>query len=87
MSKKYLAMFAILMFLSTSCQTTPGNVSGKVRDASGNAVSNAKIEVDGKNINTTTDSSGNYSIDLAIGHYTLTCSKTSYQITSADIDI
>jgi iron complex outermembrane receptor protein len=79
--------FALMMltFQWTFAQTT-GTIKGNVKDVNGNPLSSASVTVEGQRAGTITDASGNYSIKIAPGSYTLVityvgASPMSYQVT------
>ncbi|VVB94423.1 Carboxypeptidase regulatory-like domain protein [uncultured archaeon] len=61
----------------TNQQIQPGSIAGTVTNASGSAISGAAVTANG--ITATTDASGNYSIIIAPGTYSVTASATNYQ--------
>src|SRR5580658_9321503 len=75
-----------LSFLSSSLfgQTATASISGRVTDASGAAVPNATLTIKNTATSATqtasTDEQGRYALlDLPIGSYDLTISKTGFQ--------
>ncbi|MCD6423106.1 MAG: carboxypeptidase regulatory-like domain-containing protein [Elusimicrobia bacterium] len=61
-------------------QATPtGTISGTVMDTSSNTLSGVIVEISQLGINTYTDSSGNYSLEIATGTYTISFSLSGYK--------
>lgn len=77
--KKVLASFALLFSLllaqSTFAQTA---VTGTIRDAKGNPIAGASIQLKGKSVTTTSDNSGNFSINLPDKTGTLIITNVGY---------
>jgi len=78
--------FALIMlsFQWTFAQTT-GTIRGNVKDTAGNPLSSATVTLEGQRAGTVTDASGNYSIKISPGSYTLVityvgASPMSYQV-------
>lgn len=78
----YLRLFAsILFFLFVSFNTTAqtGTLKGTVKDASGLPVSGASVVLESTKKGTSTDASGNYSLEVSPGTYTLIISYVGTQ--------
>ncbi|WP_248930004.1 beta strand repeat-containing protein [Paenibacillus hamazuiensis] len=55
-----------------------GSISGTVTDASGHPVSGASVSVSGSGGSANTDASGKYTLNVPVGTYIVTVSKTGY---------
>ena len=62
-----------------------GTISGRVTDTTGAPIQGAVVSTNG--YSDTTDASGNYSITLPVGNYTVTASKTGYQSQSKSAEV
>jgi hypothetical protein len=66
-----------------------GSISGTVKDAEGNPISNATVRLDGTTYTTMTDENGEFTLsDIPAGTYNLTVDKVGYQsITISDLPV
>lgn len=62
--------FLLLTFQWTFAQTT-GTIKGNVKDANGSPLSGASVTIEGQRGGTLTDASGNYTLKVRAGSYTL----------------
>ncbi|RLG44454.1 MAG: hypothetical protein DRN81_04555, partial [Thermoproteota archaeon] len=66
-------------------ETSFGTLKGKVTDNLGQAIEGALIEANSHN--TTTNSTGDYTLSLPVGNYTVTASKEGYNESTATAEI
>ena len=69
-------LFPLVLFIFTSLFTSAqtGTLKGTVKDASGTPVAGASILLDGTQKGTTTNATGNYTLQVSPGNYTLVIS-------------
>jgi iron complex outermembrane receptor protein len=82
-SSVIFVLFQFSMFNSFA-QTT-GTIKGTVKDASGQALQGASVQVQGSRGGTTTDNSGNYSINAPTGKQVLIISFVGYATRRIDV--
>ncbi len=75
MSKTLLALTVLL--LSSICSQA-GRITGTVKNQKGEILPYASVFVKGSTLGTTTNSQGNYFLDLVPGTYTITCQYVGY---------
>jgi len=81
---RYISLFA-LVFLSVISQAA--TVSGVVKDAKGNIVPFASIQVKQSITGTTSNATGVYSLQLKEGKYTIVCRHVGYKVAEKEIKV
>ena len=79
MRKILLLLWCVLFLLSGVLQAQTRTLTGKVTDASGNAVPNASVVVKGTKVGTVTDTEGMYSLNIPVGAKSLVISSVNMQ--------
>ena len=80
MSNKYISAYrffvsiSLFLFVSLQVSAQSGNLKGTVKDDNGLPVSGASVLLEGTKIGTTTNATGNYSLQVKPGAYTLVIS-------------
>lgn len=62
--KRSLILFSILMFFGTLVSAQNREISGNVKDDSGNPIGFASVQIRGSSLGTTTDASGNFKLSV-----------------------
>jgi len=85
--KRFFSLLGIILSLLilTSCGSK--KIEGKVEDVFGNPLSNVKVKIDKSTFSTTTNSSGEYSIDYAPGNIKLYFIKDGYTTQTLTLNI
>ncbi|MES2773751.1 MAG: TonB-dependent receptor [Bacteroidota bacterium] len=76
LSKRMISLLAtmFLLFFAAAAIAQSATIKGTVKDASGSPLSGASVTVEPRNIGTTTDASGNYTLKVPAGSYMLVVS-------------
>lgn len=82
----YLATLLIL-FISKNSHAQSATISGYVKDATGSPLSGASIVVEPRNIGTTTDANGKFSLKVPAGPYILSVSFVGQTTQSLNVTI
>ena len=82
---KFSYLFTLLIFISAAVTAQNATLKGNVKDANGNALNGASVVVDPKNIGTTTDVAGNYTLQIPAGEYLLSISFVGQSTQSINI--
>ena len=81
-----LALLFIL-FMGTLTHAQTATVKGNVKDASGTSLAGASVVLQPKNIGSTTDASGNFSVKIPAGNYTLVVSFVGQATQSMNLTV
>ncbi len=73
-SFRFFVPIAVCLFASVQISAQTGTLKGTVKDASGIPVAGASVLLDGTQKGTTTNASGNYTLQVSPGSYTLVIS-------------
>jgi len=77
--------------ITTNAVETASTVNGTVTDQSGNSISNSNITVTNSSggvvATTTTDNTGDYSVDLTDGNYTIEATADSYDASTQSVEV
>ena len=76
--KKISFFLAAIFLISSGILAQTSTLKGTVQDAGGKALSGASVVVDPKNIGTTTDAEGNYTLKIPAGNYILSISFVAW---------
>ena len=76
-----------LIFYSYSQAQGNGTVRGSVKDANGQTLSGASVQVRGRTSGAVADNSGNYSISLPAGRYTLVVSFVGFATQRVEVSV
>ena len=76
--------FWIFLILNLSCAVGQ-TISGTVTDENGNGLAGANVTVEGTNMGAAANSSGSYSISVALGTYTVSASFIGYNSSSKSV--
>ncbi|MER3471237.1 MAG: hypothetical protein C4330_07860 [Chitinophagaceae bacterium] len=79
--------FLLCLLLHISLLSFAGKVSGKITDSLGAVLPFSSIQVKNKNIGTTANSEGKYSLALDPGTYTIICQHVGYQKQEKTVEI
>jgi len=71
---KFAGVSFLLLFACQHLSAQNGTIKGTVKDGNGNPLAGASVIVEGKNLGTTSDRLGNYSISMPAGQYSLVAS-------------
>ena len=82
---KFSYLFTLLIFISAAVTAQNATIKGTVKDANGNLLNGASVVVDPKNIGTTTDGAGNYTLQIPAGEYLLSISFVGQSTQSINI--
>ena len=80
-----MATLALLLSFQGFAQNVA--LRGSVRDAGGQALSGASVTLQGTTRGVMTDASGNYSISVTPGRYTLVVSYVGYATQNVDVNV
>lgn len=85
MSRKFLFIF--LLFISSLCFSQTAVLRGSVKNIDGQSLAGASVTIKGSTKGTVADNSGNYSLSLNPGKYTVVVSFVGYTTQSADVNV
>ncbi|HEU4901140.1 MAG TPA: TonB-dependent receptor, partial [Flavisolibacter sp.] len=77
----------LALFTVTAAWAQTATIRGTVRDASGQGLSGASISVQGTNRGTFADNSGNYTLSVAPGKYTLVVTYVGYSTQNVNVTV
>jgi iron complex outermembrane receptor protein len=84
-SRTMLMVLALFAFSAVWAQTT--TIRGTVRDLNGQLLSGASVAIKGTQQGTFADNSGNYSLSVAPGNYTLVVSYVGFTTQNVDVTV
>lgn len=87
MMKKLTILAGVLSALLGTSEVFADQISGRVKDAQGNAVAGATVKVMGANAKVITDKNGNFLLEVPPGHYELHIAAEQYVHRSVKLDV
>ena len=80
-------LIAMMMTLLTPMMLFAQSVTGKVTSEAGDPLANANIVVVGTDMGTTSNDSGEFSLDLEAGNYTITATVIGFKPLSQEVTV
>jgi iron complex outermembrane receptor protein len=84
--RSVICLFSILCSVSSFGQTS-GTVTGSVKDATGQALQGASVQVQNSRVGTTTNAQGIFTLSVNPGNYTIVASYVGYATVTKSIDV